>query len=494
MHTGQYAVFLSLFSLLSPKFCTLPIIILQGNTDQEWLLRKASLTAHLGGFCAQFAWGLVHPKPLSHFLLCLSLIMATALNALQVAYGYKLIELDLQMATFLCFLEHCFMVPIFQYGNLFILNSKKSQSRFRMLAWCGVMGLALLVVILGPSVFDFLPYVAAKSAPPLFLCYLLLTRKAPGRTESNIAVTNNNIEEATQLMHDSKKSTKTEDNIQAGQRDMLSRIYDTVINHIFSRSEKEQVESALRGEKAGKSDTHEAMMAAAQGLDLEDGPDTDGGMKAMLKHNASLYGALGFCAMLMVGNSGEAIMDATVGLEWRDALVKGNLRVPISCFLATLLANLVAYVWEFIGGKTSDNSKSSNNNKRFHIYMYLWAASQVLRVFLLPYIGNGSVIWFLVLMDKFTGQLGLAAIEMASLHMLRSDIKKKSKGGVSVVYLAAFNSVVNQIMRNMMALFVIAYRKDQMTLVSNIALGLTVIQTVITIRQLPTGEIKNHND
>lgn len=436
MHPGQYTVFLSLFSLLSPKFCTLPILILHGNTDEEWLLRKASLTAHLGGFCAQFAWGLVHPKPLSNFLLSLSLLLATALNALQVSYGYRMIEIDLEIATFLCFLEHCLMVPIFQYGNLFILNSKRSQSRFRMLAWCGVMCLALLVVTLGPSVFGFFNYVAIKSAPSLFLCYLLLTEKDFG--------------------------------------------------------------TGLKSKKADKCDSQEAMMAAAHGLDLEDGPDTDGGMKAMLKHNASLLGALGFCTMLMVGNSGEAIMDATVGLEWRDALVKGNLRVPISCFLATLLANLVAYFWEFIGGKKSADSKNSSSNGRFHIYMYLWAASQVLRVFLLPYIGNGFVIWFLVLMDKFTGQLGLAAIEMASLHMLRSDIEKESKeasGGISVVYLAAFNSVVNQIMRNMMALFVIAYRNEQMQLVSNIALGLTVVQTWITIRQLPSGETgKNHND
>jgi len=436
MHPGQYTVFFSLFSLLSRKFCTLPIIILHGNTDQEWLLRKASLTAHLGGFCAQFVWGLVHPKPLSNYLLSLTLLLATTLNALQVSYGYKLIEIDLQVATFLCFLEHCFMVPIFQYGNLFILNSKRSQSRFRMLAWCGLMGLALLLVILGPSVFEFWPYVTVKAAPALFLCYLLLTEK--------------------------------------------------------------DVDPGLGGDKAEKPDAQQAMMSAAQGLDLEDGPDTNDGMQGMLEHSASLFGAVGFCAMLIVGNSGEAIMDATVGLEWRDALVKGNFRAPISCFLATLVANLVAYVWEFSSGKKSENSKSFNSNARFHIYMYLWAASQVLRVFLLPYIGNGFVIWFLVLMDKFTGQLGLAAIEMASLNMLRSDIKKESKGnrhGVSVVYLAAFNSIVNQIMRDMMSLFVIAYRKDQMALVSNIALGLTVIQTWITIQQLPSGKMsKNHND
>jgi len=80
---------------------------------------------------------------------------------------------------------------------------------------------------------------------PRGLLSILRLSQALARLEFNSVVTNNNIEEAIRLMHESKKSTKTEDNIQADQRDIVSRIYDMVINHMLSRKEDEVALSKL---------------------------------------------------------------------------------------------------------------------------------------------------------------------------------------------------------------------------------------------------------
>jgi len=74
---------------------------------------------------------------------------------------------------------------------------------------------------------------------PRGLLSILRLSQALARLEFNNVVTNNNIEEAIRLMHESKKSTKTDDDIQADQRDIVSRIYDMVINHMLSRKEDE---------------------------------------------------------------------------------------------------------------------------------------------------------------------------------------------------------------------------------------------------------------
>jgi len=80
---------------------------------------------------------------------------------------------------------------------------------------------------------------------PRGLLSILRLSQALARLEFNNVVTNNNIEEAIRLMHESKKSTKTEDSIQAEQRDIVSRIYDMVINHMLSRKEDEVALSKL---------------------------------------------------------------------------------------------------------------------------------------------------------------------------------------------------------------------------------------------------------
>merc|ERR1711879_469353 len=72
---------------------------------------------------------------------------------------------------------------------------------------------------------------------PRGLLSILRLSQALARLEFNNVVTNNNIEEAIRLMHESKKSTKTDDDIQADQRDIVSRIYDMVIKHMLSRKE-----------------------------------------------------------------------------------------------------------------------------------------------------------------------------------------------------------------------------------------------------------------
>jgi DNA replication licensing factor MCM7 len=80
---------------------------------------------------------------------------------------------------------------------------------------------------------------------PRGLLSILRLSQALARLEFNSVVTNNNIEEAIRLMHESKKSTKTDDDIQSDQRDIVSRIYDMVINHMLSRKEDEVALSKL---------------------------------------------------------------------------------------------------------------------------------------------------------------------------------------------------------------------------------------------------------
>merc|ERR1739838_431107 len=63
--------------------------------------------------------------------------------------------------------------------------------------------------------------------------------QALARLEFSDEVSQPNIEEAIRLMGEAKKSCKTEEDMEQGQRDVISKIYDQIINFMMSRQDDE---------------------------------------------------------------------------------------------------------------------------------------------------------------------------------------------------------------------------------------------------------------
>lgn len=74
---------------------------------------------------------------------------------------------------------------------------------------------------------------------PRGLLSILRLSQALARLEMREEVSQANIEEAIRLMHVAKKSCKTEEDMEQDKRDVISKIYDMIINYMMSRQEDE---------------------------------------------------------------------------------------------------------------------------------------------------------------------------------------------------------------------------------------------------------------
>ena len=115
----------------------------------------------------------------------------------------------------------------------------------------------------------------------------------------------------------------------------------------------------------------------------------------------------------LIGTNGEAILDTYIGMISRKYL-----RLAIANQAAVLIAMLMAYWLEQhlkTRGVTGTTSK-----ERALIYVWPWAAAQFVRIASIRSISqdSGRLVFGLVLMDKFTGPLGSASMEMALLSLL----------------------------------------------------------------------------
>mmetsp|Transcript_164571 Transcript_164571/g.316053 ORF Transcript_164571/g.316053 Transcript_164571/m.316053 type:complete len:214 (+) Transcript_164571:106-747(+) len=118
----------------------------------------------------------------------------------------------------------------------------------------------------------------------------------------------------------------------------------------------------------------------------------------------------GLCA----GTIGEALTDMATTLAIRKSLKGGKHDLALTNQLMVLSSMLLAY-W-------SETKPSASSSRKSMFFISLWALCQVFRVLALKYVEEGSIgkvlLGGMVFMDKYSGPLGSAALDMALLRVL----------------------------------------------------------------------------
>lgn len=116
----------------------------------------------------------------------------------------------------------------------------------------------------------------------------------------------------------------------------------------------------------------------------------------------------------MAGTIGEALTDMATTLAIRKSLQGGNNDLALTNQLMVLSSMLLAY-W-------CETKPSASSSRKSMFFISLWALCQVFRVLALKYVEEGSVgkvlLGGMVFMDKYSGPLGSAALDMALLAVL----------------------------------------------------------------------------
>ncbi|CAE8608543.1 unnamed protein product [Polarella glacialis] len=154
---------------------------------------------------------------------------------------------------------------------------------------------------------------------------------------------------------------------------------------------------------------------ARRGLDdLRTGPAT-----------AGLFVVLG-CGF---GTIGEALTDMAITLSIRRSLQAGQQDLALTNQLVICLSMTLAYISETMTGANSSSKKGT-------AFILAWAACQCVRVLALRHLDSESfgtlVLAGMVFVDKYTGPLGAAALDMALLQLLETSGPGPLSGGSEV--------------------------------------------------------------
>ena len=139
------------------------------------------------------------------------------------------------------------------------------------------------------------------------------------------------------------------------------------------------------------------------------------------------------CAMFyllvscVIGTNAESLNDCMLNYRVRSSLSRGSTRLAMSNNLSILSAQTLALIVECAAlGRT----KPKNDHKRYILFHIIWSLSQVLRAVCL-YIFKGQeapiILSCIVFLDKYTGPLGEAALDAASVSLLQSSMSSSKQ-------------------------------------------------------------------
>eukprot|EP01112_Ceratiomyxa_fruticulosa_P000263 TRINITY_DN10250_c0_g1_i1.p1 TRINITY_DN10250_c0_g1~~TRINITY_DN10250_c0_g1_i1.p1 ORF type:complete len:443 (-),score=69.04 TRINITY_DN10250_c0_g1_i1:71-1399(-) len=141
--------------------------------------------------------------------------------------------------------------------------------------------------------------------------------------------------------------------------------------------------------------------------------------------NVSIFTALLFIGVSVVGLNGEQLLDAMMNVKIRDDHFAGKKDSAIAKQAITLASSLLALLSTFHLFGTGKGKKSEKSRFSSSVMILIWGLAQVVRVFYFS--DNFSSNTFtsivgLILLDKYTGNLGEIAFEKGLLNFLQ---KKK---------------------------------------------------------------------
>lgn len=124
------------------------------------------------------------------------------------------------------------------------------------------------------------------------------------------------------------------------------------------------------------------------------------------------------------GTIGEALTDMATTLAIRKVLKAGNTDLALTNQLMVLASMVLAY-W-------SETKPSASGHKKAIFFISIWAGCQVFRVSALQHLEEGNIgkvlLGGMVFLDKYTGPLGSAALDVALLAVLTAgDARQRAK-------------------------------------------------------------------
>lgn len=171
-------------------------------------------------------------------------------------------------------------------------------------------------------------------------------------------------------------------------------------------------------------------------------PAGDSALPTAVGFTSTSTALLFVCYAGLFGTNSEALLDSFIGV-----LSRSHIKLAVWNQAAVFVAMLGAFCAE---ARLTKMDKTAA--ERSGIYILAWACAQFLRVFCLSSIDgeSGRLVFGLVLVDKFTGPLGSAAVEVALLSLLSKPRVPKnlnSRHWVPVAFLMVFRLAVEGISR-----------------------------------------------
>jgi hypothetical protein len=177
---GSYIVWHNQALHLLPQFYVANALLKAGHVAEQAVWRVASLHAQMVCIVLEVLWSSYHPAPLSERAAAAGLLGAAALNALQLALLYGLVddgpEYTDQLGLALNVARGILLIPSSQVGSAWTLHqgAERSQSRWRIAGWITTIALGL-VALLFPAAISPAAVLFTVSVPSLLAAGMLLT-------------------------------------------------------------------------------------------------------------------------------------------------------------------------------------------------------------------------------------------------------------------------------------------------------------------------------
>lgn len=365
---GPGLIVLSTFLQLAPKFVVSNALLVGGHGAAELTMRKAGAAALMVSLSCEMVWTALHPNALSLQSAGLLLLLAVVGSSFHTAAAFAGPSVyGPQLAFWLQSLPGICTIPANQSTALWRLAQRRSPARWRIVGWIVTLGLGTLTLLV-PSIATTMPTIVLSGAFPLALALALAT--------------------------DTSNDTD--------------------------------------GKRAG---SHKRATAAK------------GAAVVVVPASTAMHYV---CLAVIFGTNAEAINDVAVGLRVRHSLASGSKDLALTNNASVLISQVVALLSE-------TRLAQGSERMRYLLFLSLWSGCQVARALGMRYLDGDAAtaqsllaamgalttqlpkpcscsccaeplrcasarvsVGGLVFFDKYTGPLGQAALDTASVALLQA--------------------------------------------------------------------------
>mmetsp|Transcript_29079 Transcript_29079/g.83346 ORF Transcript_29079/g.83346 Transcript_29079/m.83346 type:complete len:439 (-) Transcript_29079:37-1353(-) len=387
---GPAMIFVCQLLHLLPNYYQLNALLVLGRKNEEWTFRSSLLQSQIVAVAAEMCWSALHPATLPDSACALAAVAFACLQGMHLTCAFTAPEgaYHYNLAFPLQLAAALALIPLSQVGNNSSLERRRSPARYKMLGFIAST-LVAAAALVWPTMSGPRLAVLSSVVPALVVAALLgLIRP---KTQHPVEPTH---------QADSVQGVATHEN-----------------------SPSVMVERA-RGEE----------------------PETEEVAQGSVQQMVSLECSSAFVVLgCLVGTTGEALMDVATTLAIRESLKKGNQELALTNQCTILISMSMAYF--------SETRSGAGAPYWGNLFISAWAGCQAFRGTALHLLQTGSLgvplLVVFAFLDKYTGPLGMAALDTALLRLLKTGAVVSSEGsyGVPGTLLWTARMVVSKIER-----------------------------------------------